>query len=67
LGIEQLAARHPWIDIDRVGIYGHAGGGFLTPAALPPPPYNGCLDVGVSSAGDHDSNVYSQYGSWPRI
>jgi len=32
--IEQLAARHPFIDINRVGIYGHSGGGFMTAAAL---------------------------------
>ena len=31
--IEQLAARHPFIDIDRVGIYGHSGGGFMSAAA----------------------------------
>ena len=25
--MKQLAARYPWIDIDRAGIYGHSGGG----------------------------------------
>jgi dipeptidyl aminopeptidase/acylaminoacyl peptidase len=59
-GIEQLAARHPWIDIDRVGIYGHSGGGFLTAAALLQPPYNDFFKVGVSSAGNHDNNIYNQ-------
>jgi dipeptidyl-peptidase 4 len=59
-GIEQLAARHPWIDIDRVGIYGHSGGGFMTAAALLQPPYNDFFKVGVSSAGNHDNNVYNQ-------
>jgi dipeptidyl aminopeptidase/acylaminoacyl peptidase len=59
-GIEQLAARHKWIDIDRVGIYGHSGGGFMTGAALLNPPYNDFFKVGVSSAGNHDNNVYNQ-------
>lgn len=59
-GIEQLAARYPWVDIDRVGIYGHSGGGFMTAAALLMPPYNDFFKVGVSSAGNHDNNVYNQ-------
>ncbi len=50
-GIEQLAARHPYIDIDRVGIYGHSGGGFLTAAALMLPPYNDFFKVGVVGVG----------------
>jgi dipeptidyl aminopeptidase/acylaminoacyl peptidase len=59
-GIEQLAARHKWIDVNRVGIYGHSGGGFMTAAALLLPPYNDFFKVGVSSAGNHDNNVYNQ-------
>jgi dipeptidyl-peptidase 4 len=59
-GIEQLAARHPWIDIERVGIYGHSGGGFLSAAALLQPPYNDFFKVGVASAGNHDNNIYNQ-------
>ena len=27
-GMKQLAARYPWIDIDRAGVYGHSGGGY---------------------------------------
>jgi len=59
-GIEQLAARHKWIDLDRVGIYGHSGGGFLTAAAMLLPPYNEFFKVGVSESGNHDNNVYNQ-------
>jgi dipeptidyl-peptidase-4 len=59
-GIEQLAARHKWIDLDRVGIYGHSGGGFLTAAAMLLPPYNDFFKVGVSESGNHDNNVYNQ-------
>ena len=59
-GIEQLAAKYSWIDIDRVGIYGHSGGGFMTAAALMLPPFNDFFKVGVSSSGNHDNNVYNQ-------
>lgn len=58
-GIEQLAAKHRFIDIDKVGIYGHSGGGFLTAAALMLPPYNDFFKVGVSSSGNHDNNIYN--------
>jgi dipeptidyl aminopeptidase/acylaminoacyl peptidase len=60
--IEQLAARCPWIDIDRVGIYGHSGGGFMSAAAMLVRPYNEFFKVAVSSAGNHDNNVYNN--SW---
>ncbi len=59
-GIEELAMLHPWVDIDKVGIYGHSGGGFMTAAALMLPPYNTFFKVGVSSSGNHDNNVYNQ-------
>jgi dipeptidyl aminopeptidase/acylaminoacyl peptidase len=59
--IEQLAARHPYIDIDRVGIYGHSGGGFMTAAAMLQKPYNDFFKVGVSTSGNHDNNVYGDY------
>lgn len=60
--IEQLAARCACIDIDRVGIYGHSGGGFMSAAALLVRPYNEFFKVAVSSAGNHDNNVYNN--SW---
>lgn len=59
-GIEQLAAQNSFVDIDRVGIFGHSGGGFMTAAALLLPPFNDFFKVGVSSAGNHDNNVYNQ-------
>ncbi len=58
-GIEQLASRHKFIDLDRVGIFGHSGGGFLTAAALLLPPYNEFFKVGVSESGNHDNNIYN--------
>lgn len=60
--VEQLAARHPWIDVERVGMYGHSGGGFMTAAALLQKPYNDFFKVGVASAGNHDNNIYNN--SW---
>ncbi|HEX5436792.1 MAG TPA: DPP IV N-terminal domain-containing protein [Gemmatimonadaceae bacterium] len=59
-GIEELAERYPFIDINRVGIYGHSGGGFLTAAAMLEPPYNDFFKVGVASSGNHDNNIYNQ-------
>lgn len=54
--IKQLAARVPQIDIDRVGIYGHSGGGFAsTDAMLTYPDF---FKVAVSSAGNHDNRSY---------
>jgi dipeptidyl aminopeptidase/acylaminoacyl peptidase len=60
--IEQLAARHSYIDIDRVGIYGHSGGGFMSAAALLQKPYNEFFKAAVASAGNHDNNIYNN--SW---
>jgi dipeptidyl aminopeptidase/acylaminoacyl peptidase len=60
--IEQLAARHPWIDIDRVGIYGHSGGGFMSAAAVLQKPYNEFFKAAVASSGNHDNNIYND--SW---
>jgi len=56
-GIEQLAAQHSYIDLDKVGIYGHSGGGFMSTAALLY--YPDFYKVAVSSAGNHDNNVYN--------
>jgi dipeptidyl-peptidase-4 len=63
VALEQLAERHPFIDIERVGLYGHSGGGFMTAAAMMVPPYNEFFTVGVSSAGNHDNNIYNNYWS----
>ncbi|MDZ7771856.1 MAG: DPP IV N-terminal domain-containing protein [Balneolaceae bacterium] len=56
-GIEQLASRHDFIDQDRVGIYGHSGGGFMSTAALLT--YPDFYDVAVSTSGNHDNNIYN--------
>ena len=56
-GIEQLADRYDWIDIDRVGIYGHSGGGFMSTAAMLV--YPDFFKVAVSSSGNHNNDVYN--------
>ena len=55
--IEQLAARHRYIDINRVGIYGHSGGGFMSSAALCQ--YPDFFKVAISSSGNHDNTIYN--------
>jgi dipeptidyl-peptidase 4 len=57
--MRQLAERHPWIDLSRVGIYGHSGGGFATAAALLRHPE--FFHVGVASAGNLDNRGYTYY------
>ncbi len=54
--IRQLAARHPWIDADRVGIWGHSGGGNATAAAMFRHP--GLFKVGWAESGNHDDRNY---------
>jgi dipeptidyl-peptidase-4 len=56
-GLRQLAARYPELDLSRVGIFGHSGGGFAsTHAILAFPDF---YKVAVSSAGNHDQRGYS--------
>jgi len=55
-GIRQLAAENPWMDIDRVGIWGHSGGGFASTAGILQ--YPDFYKVAVSGAGNHDNRNY---------
>lgn len=57
--IEQLAQRHPYMDLSRVGIYGHSGGGFMAAAAILS--YPDFYKVAVSASGNHDTNIYTQW------
>ena len=54
--MKELAARYPWIDIERAGIYGHSGGGYATADAMFR--YPDFFKVGISEAGNHDNRVY---------
>ena len=56
VGLKQLAARDPSLDLDRVGIYGHSGGGFASAHALLSFP--DFYKVAVSSAGNHNQMGY---------
>jgi dipeptidyl-peptidase-4 len=55
-GMKQLAERHPWIDLDRAGIWGHSGGGFAAADAMFR--YPDFFKVGISEAGNHDNRGY---------
>jgi dipeptidyl aminopeptidase/acylaminoacyl peptidase len=59
--IEQLAARHSFIDINKVGIHGHSGGGFMSTAAICQ--YPDFFKVAVSCAGNHDNSIYNRWWS----
>ncbi|MEO0340433.1 MAG: prolyl oligopeptidase family serine peptidase, partial [Bacteroidota bacterium] len=59
--VEQMADRHSFIDIDRVGIHGHSGGGFMSTAAMLV--YPDFFKVAVSSSGNHDNAVYNRWWS----
>ncbi len=58
---EQLADRHDFVDIDKVGIFGHSGGGFMSTAAMLQ--YPDFFKVAVSSAGNHENNIYNRWWS----
>jgi dipeptidyl aminopeptidase/acylaminoacyl peptidase len=54
--LKELALRHPQMDLERVGIFGHSGGGFSsTDAILRFPDF---FKVAVSGAGNHDNRGY---------
>lgn len=59
--VEQLAARYKYIDIDRVGIHGHSGGGFMSTAAILQ--YPDFYKAAVSCAGNHDNRIYNRWWS----
>lgn len=54
--LRQLGTRYPFMDLDRVGITGHSGGGFATTRALLTHPE--FYKVGVSLAGNHNVRAY---------
>jgi dipeptidyl aminopeptidase/acylaminoacyl peptidase len=58
---EQLADQHNFIDIEKVGIFGHSGGGFMSTAAMLV--YPDFFKVAISSAGNHDNTVYNSWWS----
>ena len=59
--IKQLAKTRPWMDLEKVGIYGHSAGGYDAAHALLIHPE--FYKVGVSSAGNHDHRIAKAW--WP--
>jgi dipeptidyl aminopeptidase/acylaminoacyl peptidase len=59
--IQQLADRYSYIDINRVGIHGHSGGGFMSTAAILQ--YPDFFKVAVSCAGNHDNAIFNRWWS----
>lgn len=55
-GLKQLAKTHPYMDLDRVGVWGHSGGGYATAAAMFR--YPDFYKVGISESGNHENRNY---------
>ncbi|BDD06239.1 S9 family peptidase [Aureibacter tunicatorum] len=63
LAIEQLAEKNEWVDVDRVGVYGHSAGGYdATHAMLAYPDF---FKAAVSSSADHDFRMEKAW--WPEM
>jgi dipeptidyl aminopeptidase/acylaminoacyl peptidase len=54
--IRQLSQRYTYMDTNRIGIWGHSGGGFATAAAMFR--YPDFFKVGISESGNHDNRNY---------
>ena len=63
LAFKQLAKKYSWIDIDRVGIFGHSAGAYDAAHALLEFP--DFYKVAVASAGDHDFRMEKAW--WPEM
>ena len=65
---KQMAAKYPYMDLGRVGVWGHSAGGYdSTHAILTHPEF---YKVAVSSAGCHDNRMdkstwNEQWMGWP--
>jgi dipeptidyl-peptidase-4 len=55
--LRELARRHDYIDLGRVGIMGHSGGGYASVRALLE--YPEFFHVAVATSGNHDQKGYS--------
>ncbi len=56
----ELAEKYPFLDLDRVGIWGNSGGGYGTVTAMLT--YPDFYKVGVASSGNYDQRMYEH--SW---
>jgi dipeptidyl-peptidase 4 len=55
-GLKQLQQKYPYLDLDRVGVWGHSGGGYATADAMFS--YPDFYKVGISESGNHDNRNY---------
>ncbi|GAB2762890.1 S9 family peptidase [Salinimicrobium soli] len=55
-GMKQLAKERPYMDLEKVGIWGHSGGGFAAAAAMFR--YPEFYKVGIAESGNHDNRNY---------
>lgn len=55
-GIQDLATRYTWLNQDRVGIWGHSGGGNATASCMFL--YPDFFKVGIAESGNHDNRNY---------
>ena len=55
-GIKELARKFAFMDLERVGVWGHSGGGYATAAAMFR--YPEFYKVGISESGNHDNRNY---------
>ena len=53
--IEQLGADRPWMDLNRVGIFGHSAGSYASSRCILQEP--DFFKVAVSSSGNHDNRI----------
>ena len=63
IAIKYLAQKHSWINVDKVGIYGHSAGGYDTGRAMLGFP--DFYKVGVASSADHDFRMEKAW--WPEM
>ena len=63
LAIQELGRRYPWLDAERVGVYGHSAGGYDTAQALLRFP--DFYKVGFSTSADHDHRMEKAW--WPEM
>lgn len=59
-GLRELAKRYPYLDLDRVGIYGFSGGGYMTAQAMMRFPK--FFTVGVAGSGNYDQRLF--WNTW---
>ncbi|TJY37887.1 prolyl oligopeptidase family serine peptidase [Pontimicrobium aquaticum] len=63
LAIKHLAQKYSWINIEKVGIFGHSAGGYDTGRAMLG--FSDFYKVGVASSGDHDFRMEKAW--WPEM